>query len=207
MSNLHNVKLRHKRISAHLILIAFVLSASLAPTSFPLSVAEVEAQTCQPQGDVFASNRHWYNYIANGLPSDTSCWTKTNASVVSTTTCGWTSNAWQFAFGGSISQTFTVPSDKTQPNFSIQYLLDFDDPNNDPGWNRFELEVWDQTSGVLLAYDSFNGGMGDLYCSLRTLSWSQNLAGHTILVYFKGSRGYFSTFIRVRSIALYQRIT
>lgn len=208
MLNLHNAKLMHNRIIVRLTLVLLVLAGTIlpSPTTSLLPVTEVEAQTCPPHGYVTFSWGYWYDWIANGTPLDSSCWGHTNASVVSTTACGWTSNAWEFYYAGTISQFFTIPSDWHQPNFGIQYLLDFDDPNNDGVWNKFSMEVKDLNTGAVLASDAFNGSMGDLYCSSRSKSWSQDLAGHQIQVRFKGSRAYQSTFIRIRMIALFQRL-
>jgi hypothetical protein len=129
--------------------------------------------------------------------------------VVQTNTCGYTENAWEFYYGGGISQTFTVPNtnDGARPDFSLRYTLDFIDPNDNAAWNRFEMNVVDLTTGATLASEFFNGSMGDLYCSDRFFSWSQNLAGHQIMVRFQGSRGYSNTFIRVRDVYLFQTIS
>ncbi|HEV2704983.1 MAG TPA: hypothetical protein VGV59_03605 [Pyrinomonadaceae bacterium] len=178
---------------------------ALLPTDAPL-VREVQAQTCAPKGHVSFGGSSFYDWIANGSPSDNSCWTRINATVVTATTCGFTAPAWEFAYGGSISQRFTIPSDMTSTNFNIQYKLDFDDPHNDPWWNSFQMQVYDETTNTVLATDAFYGDMGDLYCASRSKSWTGNLAGHTIRVRFKGSVGYAETHIRVRSIALFQRL-
>jgi hypothetical protein len=208
MFNLHNVKLTYKHIIVRLSLITLFVSGVTLPAFIPspLPVIEVEAQTCSPYGYYNFSNHVFYDWIANGGPSDSSCWSKDpNRVSVVPTTCGWTSNAWEFYYGGYITQTFTIPSNWTYPNFSIDYILDFDDPNNDP-WNRFSMQVRDLTTGALLASDFYHGGMGALHCSGRSQLWSQNLAGHQIQVRFQGTRGYPNTFIRVSFIRLYQQI-
>ena len=46
--------------------------------------------------------------------------------------------------------------------------------------------------------------MPDLTCANRYLSFSGNLAGHTLRVTFSGSTGYSNTKIIVRHIALWQ---
>lgn len=210
MLNFHKAKLTHKRILLHLTLFLLLAGSIVLPAPVPslVPVRQVEAQSCSPAGYYAIGGRLYYDWIANGLPTNSSCWNFTpgRAAVVQTTTCGETLNAWEFYYAGSVNQTFTIPNDWSYPTFNIQYVVDFIDPNDDPAWNRFEMEVWDQTTGIKLAYDNFNGGMGDLYCSNRSKSWSQNLAGHTILVRFKGSRGYSNTFIRVHHIYLFQRI-
>lgn len=208
MSSLRNVNRTYKRVIVRLsLVILFAAFVTLPfPTSSPLPVAEVEAQSCSvpvlgPTG--------YYNWIANGTPSSDTCWSHTSAAafVTGTTECGQFSpptNAWEFYYGGYISQTFTIPSNRTETNFSIQYTVDFIDPNNDPAWNRFSMSVWDQTTSTQLASDYYDGSMADLSCSFRSRSWTQSLAGHQILVHFQGSRGYSNTFIRVRNIALFQ---
>ena len=121
------------------------------------------------------------------------------------TTCGWTSNVYEFAYAGQISQTVTIPSGMTGTSFSLSYLLDFDDPNNDGAWNQFSASVYDQTTGTYLGSgDFFSGLSGDLACSNRGWSWTGSLAGHTLQVLFSGSKAYPNTHIRIRNIVLYQ---
>jgi len=211
---LDNVKLLHKRTVAQLTLIVLLASAVILPTPIPSAVRVTDAQTvdCSVPKPYFFSNRTWWNWIANNDPSNSSCWSVTpmRVAVVDTNTCGWTEKAFEFYYGGSISQTFTIPEtlvDAHKPSFSIQYTLDFIDPNDDPTWNVFEMKVVDTNTGTTLATEYFNGSMGDLYCSGRSFTWNQDLAGHTIQVRFKGSRGYNNTFIRVRDIYLFQSRT
>jgi hypothetical protein len=212
MLKLHKVKLVCKRTIVHLILFVLLLSGMMVPTPIPapISIPKVEAQSCSPPGYYSIGGRTYYRWLANSEPENSSCWNaiQGRAAVVQTTTCGWTENTWEFYYGGSISQTFTVPNTQegSLPKFNIQYSLDFIDPNDDPTWNRFEMRVVDLNTGTTLAYDFFDGSMGDLYCSGRSFSWNQNLAGHTIQVRLKGTRGYSNTFIRVRDIYVYQLI-
>jgi len=209
MLHLHKAKFLHKGTIVHVTLFVLLVSCVIVPTPVPspIPVQTVEAQSCSPPGYYSIGGRTYYRWLANSEPENSSCWNAIpdRAAVVQTTTCGWTENAWEFYYNGSISQTFTVPSDWTQPSFSIQYSLDFIDPNDDP-WNRFEMQVKDLNTGATLASEFFYGYMGDLYCSGRSFSWNQNLAGHQIQVRFKGTRGYSNTFIRVRDIYVYQLI-
>lgn len=209
MLKLRKVKLVRKQTIVHLTLLVLLLSGMMVPTPIPspISIPEVEAQSCSPPGYYSIGGRTYYRWIANSEPENSSCWNAISgrAAVVQTTTCGWTENTWEFYYNGSISQTFTIPGDLTQPSFNIQYTLDFIDPNDDP-WNRFEMQVRDLNTGALLASEFFHGSMGDLYCSSRSFSWNQNLAGHQIQVRLKGTRGYSNTFIRVRDIYVYQLI-
>ena len=209
---LHNVKLLHKRTVAPLILIALLVSAVILPTPIPSAVPNTEAQDvdCFVPKDYSISNRVYYQWIANSEPASSSCWTvtATRVAVVETNTCGWTEKAFEFYNSGTASQTFLIPlglEDAHKPSFSLQYTLDFIDPHDDLAWNVFEMRVVDTTTGTILATERFNGSMGDLYCSTRRFSWNQDLAGHTIQVRFKGSRGYNDTYIRVRDVFLFQR--
>ena len=211
---LHNVKLLHKRTVAQLTLIGLFMSAVILPTPIPSAVPVTDAQTvnCSVPTPHFFSNRAWWNWIANGEPVNSSCWTVTpmRVAVVDTNTCGWTEKAFEFYYAGSVSQTFTIPEtleSAHNPSFSIQYTLDFIDPNDHPTWNVFEMKVVDTNTGTTLASERFDGSMGDLYCSGRSFIWNQDLAGHTIQVRFKGSRGHSNTFIRVHDIHLFQART
>lgn len=212
MLKLDKVKLVCKRTIVHLTLFVLFLSGMMVPTPIPasISIQKVEAQGgCSPPGQYSIGGRTWYRWLANSEPTGTTCWNVIpgRAAVVQTNTCGWTENSWEFYYGGSISQTFTVPkpTDGFHPQFHIEYTLDFIDPNDDPAWNRFEMRVVDLSTGATLAYDSFDGSMSDLYCNGRAFYWNQNLdTERQIQVRFKGTRGYSNTFIRVRDIQVYQ---
>jgi hypothetical protein len=162
-------------------------------------------QTCTPAGRSPIAPLFPYDFIANGLPSSSNCWSVNNASFVTgTTACGWTSNAFEFAYGGSVDQYVTVPSSDTSTHFSLSYLVDFDDPNNDSYWNNLQVSVIDVGPGVTIASDYYNGGMPDLYCSRRvTATFNGSLAGHTLVVHFSGSSAYSNTHIRIRMISLW----
>jgi hypothetical protein len=204
---LQNVKVLHKRTVAQLTLIILLVSGVILPTPIPSAVPVTEAQTVNcsvPTLHTF-SNRVWHNWIANGQPLSSYCWSVTPMRVaVVGNTCGWTEKAFEFYYGGSVSQTFFIPVDAHNSSFQIRYTLDFIDPNDHPTWNVFEMKVVDTNTGTTLASEYFNGSMGDLDCSTRSFTWNQDLAGHTIQVRFKGSRGYSNTFIRVRDIVLLQ---
>ena len=215
MLKLHKVKLVCKRTIVHSTLLVLLLSGMMVPTHIPspISIQKVDAQSgCSPEGFYSIGGHNYYRWLANSEPANNSCWNAVQgrAAVVQTNTCGWTENTWEFYYGGSISQTFTVPlpqsGEISSPRFNIQYTLDFIDPNDDPAWNRFEMRVVDLNTGATLAYDFFDGSMGDLYCSGRAFFWNQDLSGHMIQVRLKGTRGYSNTFIRVRDIYVYQRL-
>lgn len=193
------------RIFAPLFALCLVVVSVAPRAAAPRAVAQ---STCQPFGPVIGAGNP-YDWIANGEPASSACWTASNASFVTgTTTCGSATNAWQFNVGtsSSVSQQFTIPADWTaDQSFDISYYLDFVDPNNDGTYNRFAMEVIDVTAGnTILASDYFDGYMGDLSCSYRVKSWPGNLAGHTLKVNFRARRGYSNTAIRVRMIRLYQ---
>jgi hypothetical protein len=175
------------------------LAAALAP-------GKIEA-ACTPRGEVLIGpGGQYYDHIANGAPTVNDCWSLDPArtTFVSDSSCGYTANAYQFGYAGSLSQTVTIPSDMTQTRWSFEYALDFDDPNNDPAWNRISVTVKDLTTNTILASDSYNGGNPDVLCSVRWKPFTGNLAGHQIRVSFSGSSAYPNTKIKVRKIALYQ---
>lgn len=172
------------------------------------SVTPAHATTCSPHGYVvIGPDRGSYDWIANGEPTDSSCWSTSYgaASVVTGSTCGSPMKAWEFtAWNTDLEQAFTIPTTMTASHFGIEYLLDFDDPNNDGAWNQFSMTVTDSTTGAQLASERYFGTYADLYCSNRESLWTGNLAGHTIVVRFVGSRSYPDTHIRIRGIALFQ---
>ena len=172
-------------------------------------VSPVAGQTCQPAGvPLVGPCNNCYDHIANGVPASTACWTSNepyNVSLVTDTLCGWSSNAFDFTYGDSLTQTFTVPSNRTQTNWTLSYLLTFNDPNNDGWWNRLQARVFDATTGQFIAAQTYWGSNPDISCTLRTLSFTGNLAGHTLTVRFDGGRAYDNTTIRVRSISLWQQ--
>jgi hypothetical protein len=202
--------MRLRRLAVGLILSGVVMPALLL-TPISLTVTGVEAQTCSPAGESrdFGPSRWNYNWIANGVPLSDSCWAHSYRAsfVTGTTECGpFTppTNAWEFYYGGDITQSFTISGvNMHAPVFRLAYEVDFDDPNNS-GWNRFTMDVRDQTTGAVLASDNFIGYMGDLFCARREYMWTGDLAGHTLLVRFTGSRAYNNTHIRVRNISLFQ---
>jgi hypothetical protein len=177
-------------------LVITLLAVSLAPAAF--------AQ-CEPEGEVIIGGGQFaYDHIANGIPSSDSCWNDTNWSFVTgVTSCGWSTNAYQIAgLGASMHQQFDSDSGLSS-NFSLQYLLDFIDPNNDGYWNKFKVEVWDVDTNTLLGSQTYNGSQSDLTCSSRTFNFNAT-PGNTIKVRFSGQKGYTDTYIRVHHIALYQ---
>lgn len=168
------------------------------------SMAEAE---CTPYGWVIVGpGGPYYDHIANGGPSVNDCWNANSARVafITDNACSFFPNAYRFGYAGSIYQYITVPPDFTQTRWSLDYTLDFIDPNDDGANNQFTVSVRDLTTGVQLASASYNGYNPDLFCSSRSMSFMGNFAGHTLQVRFGGSAGYSNTKIAVRRISLWQ---
>jgi hypothetical protein len=146
----------------------------------------------------------YYNHIANGGPSTDDCWAPYHAVFSTDYVCGSTVRAYQFGNAGSISQSITIPANFSAPNFDFAYESDFVDPHDDGANNSLSVTVRDTTTNTVLATDFYNGNSADVYCRSRVLSFSGNLAGHTLAVLFSGSTGYSDTIIRVRFVALWQ---
>jgi hypothetical protein len=166
-------------------------------------------QTCTPAGITHAGPvTDAFNFISNPGPTTDTCWAHDERAtfVTGVTSCSSfgntvTNNAFAFSYAGSIYQDIVIPASDTRTYFSLSYYLDFDDPNNDPTWNRFSALVYDATTGVYL-YQSGNytGSMPDLLCTRRespAMYFPNTLAGHTIRIYFRGSSAYTDTHIRV----------
>jgi len=167
--------------------------------------------TCVPAAfaSCEAAGYQWYpNYdqIANGRPSRDECWNPFNAFYTTQAPSPWgNTNAYEFNYAGSISQTFVVPADHPQTHWELAYTLEFNDPHNDGAWNRFSMEVRDMTTGTALTWYSFNGAGGDQNWEMHRQGFTTgNIAGHTIRVLFRGSKGYSDTYIRVAGVALWQ---
>jgi hypothetical protein len=175
-------------------------------------VVPTMGQTCAPKGDLVGGPCCVYDHIANGTPKSTECWKDiagtypTNADLVEDTLCGTYSSrrAFDFTYGDSLSQTFTVPSYMTGTDWTLFYRLTFIDPNNDGSWNRLKARVYDETAGTFIASHTHLGSDPDVTCASRSLSFTGNLAGHTLRVRFDGGRAYDNTIIRVRLISLLQ---
>src|SRR3954449_1434368 len=84
------------------------LSLLIATIVCTLFARSLSAQ-CQPPGE-FIGGGGGYEWIANGQPSSTSCWTITgNAPLVSTPSCTYSSaKAFDMHYGARVSQQFTV---------------------------------------------------------------------------------------------------
>lgn len=204
---------RRFRVLALTLILSGITLPSLfrTPVPSPLRLPQVEAQTCAPRGGVVIGPGGYYDWIANGLPTSTSCWSNSGSAVSDFTACGYTTKWWDFGqygtYTGAIAQEFEIPNDMehaAMTNFFIAYTLDFYDPYDDPWWNSFRMEVKDRTTNTILASESHFGDMGDLSCAGRLKVWTGNLAGRKIRVQFKGSRTSTNVRVRVRNIVLGQ---
>jgi len=162
----------------------------------------LSAQTCQPAGSSnLGPSIPNFDYVSNGTPNSANCWSIMNTTVGSAvTSCG--SNAFEFNYGGSISQSITIPTtDTTFNRYQMSYILDFQDPNHDGTWNVLGVQVKDYTTNTVLESDSYSGSQPNLSCIRRDLTVvSGNLAGHSIGIQISGSRGYTNTHIGVGNI-------
>lgn len=179
------------------------LTKLFAVAALAVTFAAGDAFATCTAGGYYQQDPRFYNHIRNGVPnSPDSCWTKTSAvAVASSTSCGWTANAFEFnGYAQKIEQSFAT-NVLTSNNWSLDYNLDFIDPNNDAAWNKLEVRVYDQNN-QLLATDYYDGGYADVTCTLRSISFTGTPT--SVRVEFKGTRGYTNTYIRVRGIALWQ---
>jgi len=189
---------------------------SLLSLCFLVFIPNAFSQTCTPAGFSNAGPvTNAYNFISNPGPASDTCWTHDyrTAFVTGITSCTTyvgtvTNNAFEYvSFSGSTYQDIVIPTTDTRKNFGLSYYFDFDDPNNDPYWDRFNAVVYDVTTGTNLYQSStYNGSMPDLLCARRdspTMSFPNTLAGHTIRIYLNGSTAYSNTHIRVYGIGFW----
>lgn len=165
-----------------------------------------DTDTCEPAGPVQIGSSVYYNYIANGEPSSTACWNPANMTFVTDqTSCGSSSpthNAFQFNYGSSVSQQFTILPNFGSSNFILSFFVDFIDPHHD-AQNLFLAEVLD--GNMQLAQYDHDGSQGSLPpCSRIDLPINQNLDGRAITVHFTARSGYPDTVIRVWGISFFQ---
>jgi hypothetical protein len=181
----------------------FLLISTIACALFAMPASA----TCAPPG-WFVGAGGGYQWIANGLPTSTNCWNiggSGSVSLVSTPGCTYsTAKAFDMHYGARVSQEFTVPNDQTENQWSFSYLLTMQDPHNDGWWNRLKATVYDVTTGQTLATETYWGNQPDITCSLRSMTFTGNLAGHTLQVIFADGSAYSDTYFRIRSISLIQ---
>lgn len=169
------------------------------------AVPAMYGQTCaHPSGTYIFGSTVYTDWVANGAPSSTSCWTVSGATVITDTMCGGTEHAFDFGYQNSVSQTINIPSTATETNWDLIYDLTMVDPHDDGWWDRLTARVYDVTAARTIASQTYWGDDPDVNCSRRDLTFTGNLAGHTIKIIFEGSKGYSDTYVRVRGITLYQ---
>jgi hypothetical protein len=166
------------------------------------------ADTCTPRGFVVVGPFGFYDYIANGDPASTECWSPRHASFVTNqTTCGQlspTHNAFQFDDGGYIHQEFTVLPDFTSQQFSLTFMFDYTDPLFHGGQNYLVAEVFDLTNGAPLGFFRHDGTIGNAFCQRVDMNITADLAGHPIQVRFISQKRDARSIVRVWGIAFFQ---
>lgn len=186
-----------RSLKFHLLIVVLALTVA----------APFAAAQCTPPGwQLIGGGGGWqYDHIANGQPTGSSCWTITgNASVVTTTDCGYTAQAFDMHYGARVSQEFTVPAGNTQTHWDLTYLLTMQDPNNDGWWNRLKATVYNVTTGQTIKSQTYWGDDPDISCTRQDLTFTGNFAGQTLRVTFADGSSYANTVIRVRSVAMLQ---
>lgn len=187
-----------KRLSSALLL-------WIASISFALSATSLQAQTCQPPG-YFVGAGNGYEWIANGRPTSSNCWTLNgNVSVVSTPGCFYnerTIKQFDMHYSARLTQEFNVPSDMTDTHWNLIYFLTMQDPHNDGWWNRLKATVYDVNTGRILAEHTYWGDDPDITCGRRDLTFTGNMAGHTLQVIFADGAADSDTVFRIRSISV-----
>jgi hypothetical protein len=167
--------------------------------------SDASAQTCQPYGSgglYGPYSPNGFNYVANGGPANGACWSIFNATI-DTMTCGFSNtNTFEFNYAGDVAQSFTIPAtDTSRSHYSLVYLFEFTDPNHDPAFTQFSIEVRDETTHSTLLTDYYNGSQPDLFCVRREpAAITGNLAGHTITIRMMGTRGSDAAHVRAFGI-------
>ena len=105
-------------------------------------------------------------------------------------------------YGARLVQEFIVPGDMMDTHWDLSYLLTMQDPHNDGWWNRLKATVYDVTARRILAEHFYWGDDPDITCGDRDLTFTGNLAGHTVQVIFADGSAYSDTVFRLRSISL-----
>lgn len=165
------------------------------------------ADDCTPRGIMVVNGQPFYDYIANGEPGSTACWSLLHAFFVTgQTSCGTLSppyNAFQFNDSSFVHQEFTIPSDSTSQRFSLTFDLDFINASRHGGQNYLIAEVFD-LNGAPLAFLRYDGTLGDVACHRIDIPITGDLAGHTIQVRFTSQKRDAQAQIRVYGISFFQ---
>lgn len=170
------------------------------------------ADECSPRGPVVINGQLFYDYIANGEPGSTACWSLSHAFFVTgQTSCGTLSptyNAFQFNDSSFVHQEFTIRTDLTSQRFSLTFDLDFINASRHGGQNYLVAEIFDADTGASLDFFRYDGTSGDVACHRvdRTIpdNLASNLAGHRIQVRFTSQKRDATASIRVYSISFFQ---
>jgi len=168
--------------------------------------SSASAQSCTPIPKEFIGAGGGFEYIANGQPLSTNCWTITgNAPLVTTPGCTyWTAKAFDMHYGARIRQEFTVPAERTETHWGLSYLLTMQDPHDDGWWNRIKATVYDANTGQTIVSQTYWGDDPDVTCQNMVLTFNGNYANRRLGVVFSDGSAYTDTVIRVRSISLIQ---
>ena len=166
--------------------------------------------TCTPGGfsTGFGPTLWTYEHTANGEFDQNACWSPVRATHTSSPTCGgilgWSDAGYQFGYLGSLRQTIVVPSDFHAIQWDLDYFIDFIDPNDDGRYNTLSVTIRDLTANRTLASDRYTGASPNISCKRRPVSFTGDLAGHTLSIRIDGSTPYSNTTIRVLSASLWQ---
>jgi hypothetical protein len=147
-----------------------------------------------------------YNHVLNGYGTSLDCWsTPSSLGTVSITSgsCGFSSTQ-GFTFSGwspALEQTFSTGSGNSGATWSLQYELDFDDPNNS---SASFINVLVYADNQLVAYDAYDGSNTDVMCSPRTININSSLSNKSVLVRVVARTYYTNVLIRIRGVGLWQ---
>jgi hypothetical protein len=167
------------------------------------------ADDCTPRGTVVINGQLFYDYIANGEPGSTACWSLLHAVFVTgQNSCGPfspTYNAFQFNDSSSVHQEFTIRTDLTSRRFALTFDLDFQAPIQHGGQNYLYAEVVDRSTGQVLKNFQHDGTKGNVFCHRVDVPLDEaDLAGHELMVRFISQRRDATAAIRVYSISFFQ---
>ena len=182
-----------------LLLVVLLTAASFAYANQP--------DNCPPDGAyLIGPQAPYFEYIANGVPGSSGCWSKQLVVWNNAYFLGMWSPLWDFQTGGTgvLTQTFVV--DRSVQQLDFTYKLDFEDPHYDPS-NMFFSTITDMTTGRVLYSDSWYGSWGTYggqrgpglipYYNLVDLN------GHTIQVQFAARKAQSDVTIYLRAISLH----
>ena len=174
----------------------------LAAVVFVWSVS-ARAQTCSNVHDhYFWFGGNDYNHVVEGYGTSLACWsTPSSLGTVSITssTCGdgFTFTGWS----PTLEQSFSTGSGNSGQTWSLNYELDFDDPNNS---SESFIFVYVYADNQLVAYDSYNGNNSDVICSPRAVTINSSLANKSVRVSVQARTAYTNVLIRIRALGLWQ---